>query len=78
MIRILSFLAICVALLRYGWFREFKAFPVNEVPRGWELAFHEVEGRNGGILSIPRLPGLWMPEKLKGRMRIAMRWRRKR
>ena len=78
MIRLLSFVAVCVALIRHGLFREFKVFPIDSMPRGWEPAFHEVEGRNGGTLAIPRLPGLWMPETLKGRVRIAMRQRRKR
>jgi hypothetical protein len=78
MTRILSFLAVLVALARHGLFHEFKALPSGDPLPGWEPAFHEIEGRNGGLLSIPVLPGLWMPEGLKGRVRIHMRRRRRR
>ena len=46
------------------------------MPPGWDLAHHEVEGRNGGMLLIPRERGIVWPQFLGKRFRLAVRPRR--
>ena len=58
---------------------EFRAFErEDEVPLGWDLAHHEIEGRNGGLLIVPRERGLIWPHFLGLRFRLAVRRRIKR
>ncbi len=44
-------------------------------PSGWDFAHHEVEGRNGGMLMIPRWDGILWPMFLGRRFRLAARRR---
>jgi hypothetical protein len=46
-------------------------------PHGWDLAHHEVEGRNGGMLMIPRERGIVWPRFLGKRFRLALKERRR-
>ncbi len=60
-------------LLRFGaW--EFRPIARGGLlPYGWDLAHHEVEGRNGGMLMIPRERGIVWPQFVARRFRLAIR-----
>lgn len=58
---------------------EFRAIKRSSmVPPGWDLAHHEIEGRNGGILMVPRERGIVWPPFLGRRFRLAVRPPRRR
>jgi hypothetical protein len=58
---------------------EFKAIRRGApTPLGWDLAHHEIEGRNGGMLMVPRERGIIWPRFLGLRFRLAVRLARRR
>jgi hypothetical protein len=58
---------------------EFRAIRRDgKVPPGWDLAHHEIKGRNGGLLLVPRERGTVWPRFIGLRFRLAVRPRRKR
>jgi len=53
---------------------EFRAIKRGSfVPPGWDLAHHEIEGINGGMLLVPRERGILWPMFLGRRFRLAVR-----
>lgn len=47
------------------------------LPHGWDFTHHEIEGRNGGMLLIPRWDGILWPLFLGRRFRLAARQARR-
>jgi hypothetical protein len=78
----MSLIAKLFALLNQAMFFgawEFRAIQRSSmVPLGWDLAHHEIEGRNGGILMVPRERGIIWPLWLGKRFRLAVRPARRR
>jgi len=78
MLLIAKAFAILNYLLRFGaW--EFQAIKRESLlPPGWDLAHHEIKGRNGGMILVPRDSGLMWPQFLGKRFRLAVRPSRRR
>lgn len=73
---IARFFAFLNVLLFFPMF-EFRVVRHEEkLEDGWDWAHHEIEGRNGGKLFIPRGPGLVWPDFLKKKFRLVMREKR--
>jgi hypothetical protein len=73
MLLIAKAFAVLNHILRFGaW--EFQVIKRgNLLPPGWDLAHHEIEGRNGGMLLVPRERGIVWPPFLGRRFRLAVR-----
>lgn len=73
MLRIAKVFAFLNAVVFMGAFRFMVVKRRGSLPQGWDWAHHEIEGRNGGLILVPRERLVVWPAFIGKHFRLAVK-----